>query len=202
MTYSSDLKAALTRNLPGQVSYMKGWEKRRKGPWKGEKGRPVGLMLHHTAAAATESTSAAVPGNQRGANAGVINYIQAHWEVPAASFTLDRDGRVYVHSCQPVWHAGVGKFTEQPWQSWGIPANAANSWFLGVEIMSKGRKKDYTLAQKKSLALLIKACSEASPDWEPLWLKNRPQHKDWTDRKVDLRYSNAEVKAWIEKYAL
>lgn len=201
MAYHDDLKAALREVLPGKVVFMKDWAKRRRVAWRGEKNRPVGLMLHHTAAAATDSTSASAKGNQKGANNGVINFIQNHYKVPAANFTLDRDGTVYVHSAYAVWHAGVGSFAgKSPWMTWGIPKDAANDWMLGVEVVSKGLKKDFTTAQKESLALLIAACSNCSPDWEPLWLKNRPQHRDWTDRKIDLRYTNDEVKSWIEKY--
>lgn len=70
---------------------------------------------------------------------------------------------------------------------------------LGVEIMSQGKIKDFTTAQEKSLAWLIDACA-ASAGWEPLWLKNRPRHKDWTTRKIDILYTNTEVKEWIQKY--
>jgi hypothetical protein len=70
---------------------------------------------------------------------------------------------------------------------------------LGVEIMSQGKIEDYTAAQEKSLALLIDACAAAG-GWEPLWLKNRPRHKDWTTRKIDILYTNEEVKAWIVEY--
>ena len=81
----------------------------------------------------------------------------------------------------------------------GIPDNRANDYVLGVEVMSKGQKRDFTAAQKASLAALIHACAAATAfEWEPLWLKNRPQHKDWTDRKIDTRYTNEEIKGWIK----
>ena len=200
VTYAARLRKALGKELPGKVVYFNGWNKIKTGRWKGAKRRPLGLMLHHTAAAATESPNPAHPGNQKGANNGVINYIQTHFRVPAANFTLDRDGTVYVHAAYPVWHAGLGSFRgKKPWGIMGIPDNAANDYVLGVEIMSKGRRKDFTAAQKASLAALIRACSQATAfEWEPLWLKNRPQHKDWTDRKIDTRYSNDEIKKWIQ----
>lgn len=204
MSYSDDLKAALiTRLGRDHVTFMKDWTKNYTGAWK-SRGRPLALFLHHTAAAATSSDKPSAPGNQKGANNGVINYIQNHFKVPAANFTLDRDGTVYVHAANPIWHAGLGTFKRKtPWDTLGIPDDMANRYCLGVEIVSKGQKKDYTTAQKKSLALLIQACADAAhPNtWKPLWLKNRPRHKDWTTRKIDILYTNDEVKAWIERYA-
>lgn len=198
-TFATRLEKALKAEAPGKVSFFKDWRKVRQGRWKGRLGRPVGLMIHHTAAAATESTLPNAKGNQRGANNGVIHYIQSHFKVPAANFTIDRDGRIYVHSAYSVWHAGVGTFKgKKPWDAWKIPDNAANSYMLGVEMMSKGRKRDFTKAQKDSLGALIRACATASGNWSPLWLNGRPQHKDWTDRKIDTRYTNDEIKAWIQ----
>lgn len=201
MAYSDKLRSALTKRLPGKVVYMKDWTKNYTGAWKGANREPVALVLHHTAAAATESTDPRAKGNQKGANNGTINYIQNHFRVPAANFTLDRDGTIYVHAAYPIWHAGLGSFRgKAPWDSLGIPDDDGNRWMLGVEIMSKGQKKDFTAAQKQSLALLIAACSDAASQWEPLWLKNRPRHKDWTTRKIDILYSNEEVKKWIEEW--
>lgn len=203
MAYSDTLRQKLTKRLTARrLVFMKDWQKNYTGAWK-PNGKPVGILLHHTAAAATESTAANAAGNQKGANNGVINFIQNHYRVPAANFTLDRDGTIYVHAAYPVWHAGLGSFAgKDPWSTLGIPKDVGNRYLLGVEIMSKGRKKDFTAAQKQSLALLIQACSETvSPDnWKPLWLKNRPRHKDWTDRKIDILYSNDEVKSWIEAW--
>lgn len=199
MTYAARLQKALGKELPGKVVYFKDWRKVRRVRWRGKKSRPDGLMLHHTAAAATESTDPRAKGNQKGANNGVINYIQNHYKVPAANFTLDRDGTVYVHSAYPVWHAGLGSFRgKEPWSRLGIPDDAANDYVLGVEIMSKGQKRDFTTAQKESLGALIRACAAASDTWLPVWLIGRPQHKDWTTRKIDTRYTNEEVKRWIK----
>lgn len=202
MAYSDVLRRNLLKRLgKDRVVFMKDWQKNYTGPWKTSV--PLGLMIHHTAAAATSSTDPRNPGNKKGANNGIIKYIQTHFRVPAANFTLDRDGTVYVHAAYPVWHAGLGTFAgKDPWAQLAIPKNQANRYMLGVEVMSKGLKKDFTAAQRQSLALLIAAGADSSGKelWQPLWLKNRPQHKDWTDRKIDTRYTNEEIKSWITKW--
>lgn len=199
MSYADRLQNELKKELPGKVVYFKDWRNVRRVPWRGPKKRPAALMLHHTAAAATESTDPRAKGNQKGANNGVINYIQTHYKVPAANFTLDRDGTLYVHSAYPVWHAGIGSFRgKEPWNRLGIPDGAANDYLLGVEIMSKGLKRDFTAAQKATLNGLIRASARASDTWLPTWLVGRPQHKDWTERKIDTRYTNEEIKRWIK----
>ena len=201
MFFATRLKSALGKNLPKQVVYMKNWNKKQRGNWLGKGSYPVALMLHHTAAAATDSTSPTAKGNQRGANDGVINFIQNHYEVPAANFTLDRDGTVYVHSAFPVWHAGVGSFKDKkPWSLFKIPDNRGNDYLLGVEIMSKGLKKDFTKAQKESLVKLQEACGRAAK-WPVLKRKatvRHPRHKDWTKRKIDIIYEQAEVNRWMK----
>lgn len=199
MSFVDDLRAALVSEFASdRLVFFKDWRKNRTGAWKGPKGKPVALFLHHTAAAATESTDPRAKGNQTGANSGVVNFIQTHYKVPAANFTIDRDGTLYVHSGQAIWHAGLGSFKgKPPWNDLGIPDNDANRWCLGVEIMSKGKRKDFTRAQKQAVAALIRACANAG-GWKPLWLKNRPRHKDWTTRKIDILYSNDEVKSWLE----
>ena len=199
--FSADLKDALSRYLPGKTVLMKDWSMNRTGAWKGRGYAPVALFLHHTAAAATDSTDPANPGNKRGANDSVISFIQNHYKVPAANFTLDRDGTVYVHSSQAIWHAGYGTFKgKTPWSVFGIPANDANRWCLGVEIMSKGKKLDFTEAQKRSLVMLLNACRDAA-DWGDTGLVRRPRHKDWTTRKIDILYRNEDVTRWIKSFS-
>jgi N-acetyl-anhydromuramyl-L-alanine amidase AmpD len=201
MSFHSRLKTALDTALPGKVEYFKGWQTVQRVPWRGEGKLPVALMLHHTAAAATDSTSPSAKGNKKGANDSVINFIQNHYRYPAANFTLDRDGTVYVHSAYPVWHAGQGSFKgKKPWQVFGIGDNAANDWVLGVEIMSKGRKKDFTAAQKRSLKALQEACGEAAkwPVEKRTATVRRPRHKDWTTRKIDVLYDNVEIDKWMQ----
>jgi N-acetyl-anhydromuramyl-L-alanine amidase AmpD len=158
-------------------------------------------MLHHTAAAATESVDPRAAGNQKGANDNVIRFIQTHYEVPAANFTLDRDGTVYVHSIFPVWHAGKGSFKgKKPWSTFSIPDDMGNDFMLGVEIMSKGRKKDFTRAQKDSLADLQEACGVACgwPVEKRSDTVRHPRHKDWTTRKIDILYEQDVVNEWMK----
>ena len=192
MTYAQALKAALLDQLgPTWLTFMPKWDVQRRVPWQGKGGKPSALMLHHTAAC---------KGNATGANKSIIDYIQTHYEVPAANCTLDRDGRVYVHSAYPIWHAGLGTFRgKAPWSALGIAADTANDHVAGVEIMSKGLTRDFTVAQQDSLVFLLRAFRDAS-GWDNVGLLRRPQHKDWTTRKIDTRYSNTEIGAMILKY--
>lgn len=202
MNYAARLRAALQKQLPeSQLHFMAGWQREwYRSSWAGKGGLPVALMLHHTAGAATDSTAATAPGNKHGANAGVIKFVNRHpdFDMPCSAFTLDRDGCVYVNAALPCYHAGKGTFTNTEWSKLGIPKDSANSYLLGVEIVSKGVKADYTAAQKQSLAALARACAAASgwPDTSTLRL---PRHKDWAPtRKVDIKYSNATVQQWLK----
>jgi len=200
MFWNRRLKRNLDKNLKKLV-YMNGWRKNYTGEWLGFKKRPVALMLHHTAGAATDSTNPADKGNLKGANAGIINYIQNHFRVPAANFTLDRDGTVYVHAANPVWHAGLGTFSgKKPWDILGVPTNQGNRYMLGVEIVSKGLKKDFTKAQIDALKQLQEACGAAA-GWPSLKRRakvRRPRHKDWTTRKIDIIYEHDEIDRWMK----
>ena len=184
MAYDDELKKALVARLgKDKVVFRAKWKKQMAWPWTGK--RPLGILLHHSA----------------GVGPGVISYIDNGTGVPAANFSLDRDGVLYCHTAYPCYHAGVGSFKgKKPWDSLSIPADEANKYLLGVEVIDEGKAKTFTSAQKKSLALLIAAVSDCIPGSDPRWLKIRPQHKDWTGRKVDLKYTNTEVKSWVEKY--
>ena len=199
LTYAGALQKALVKNLGSdKVVLMKDWKKKYTGEWLGAKKKPVALVLHHTAGAATTSTDPKHPGNKKGANDGVIRFVQTHYPVPAANFTLDRDGTVYVHAAYPIWHAGLGQFKKgTEWESLNIPKDMGNRYMLGVEIVSRGQNPDFTEAQKKSLAKLQKACGEAS-GWANCGTLYHPRHKDWAPtRKVDIKYSQAEVNKWM-----
>jgi hypothetical protein len=79
------------------------------------------------------------------------------------TFTLDRDGTVWVHAANPVWHAGVGSFKgKKPWDILGCRDNQGNRYMMGVEIISRGRKKDFTKAQIAALKGLQEAVGEAA----------------------------------------
>ena len=201
MTFATDLRAALLDQLGRSwVVFMPQWDTRRRCSWQGAGAVPVAMVIHHTAAAATDSTNPANPGNQRNANAGVIEYIQHKFEVPAASCTLDRDGRVFVHSVYPVWHAGLGSFEgKKPWASLKVPNNQGNDFMAGVEVMSKGLKRDWTAAQEDSLVFLLRAWRDAA-GWDNIGLLRRPRHRDWTTRKIDPVYSNVEIGKMITTY--
>jgi hypothetical protein len=201
MTFAAKLHTALLDQLGKDwVIFMPSWDHQRRCPWQGPMSVPSAMVIHHTAAAATDSTNPTNPGNRKGANAGVIEYIQHKFEVPAANCTLDRDGRVYVHSAYPVWHAGLGSFTgKKPWSQLRIPDNQGNDYMAGVEVMSKGIKKDWTVHQQDSLVFLLRSWRDAA-DWDNVGLLRRPRHRDWTSRKIDPVYSNTEIGAMITRY--
>ena len=115
--YSTRLKAGLLDNLGKDwLHWMPRWDVQRRGAWHGQ--GPVCLMLHHTAAVGP----------------GVVPFIQTHYDVPAANFSIERNGVVNIHSAHAVWHAGLGSFRGRaPWSRYGIPDNMANDWTMGVE---------------------------------------------------------------------
>lgn len=199
MTFSDRLRQSINTHVSGRVKYFKNWDKNYTGPWQGPGGVPVALVLHHTAGAATSSQNPRHRGNKKGANNGVINYVQNHFRVPAANFSIDRDGTLFVHAANPVWHAGRGKFRRlSRWRSLRVPKDQGNRWMLGVEIVSKGRSPDYTKAQIDTIVALARACRDAAR-WEGTGRKRLPRHKDWAPRrKIDIVYSNKQVQQWIK----
>jgi len=200
--FAARLEAALDKRLPGKVIYYDKWDDKLRGiSWK-RKGNPVALMVHHTAGAASSSRLASAPGNQKGANKGVINYVQSKFRVPAANFSLDRDGTVYVHCAFPVYHSGRGSFKGvDRFARLNIPDDRAADYLAGVEVVSKGQKKDFTAAQKKSLGLLASAMKEAA-GWKGYWMR-LPNHKTWAPkRKIDSKYKLSTLRAWAAKYGV
>jgi hypothetical protein len=203
MTFADDLKAALDKRIPtSQLHYVDGWKKSwyRDG-WAA--GRPVALILHHTAGAATSSTSPDHAGNQHGANDDQVAYVADHpsYNMPCSAFTIDRDGCLFVNAALPCYHAGEGSFRGTQWSSLNVPDDSANSYCLGVECVDKGQSTTFTKAMKQTVARLAKACAEAS-NWKDTSTLRLPRHKDWApDRKIDIRYNNATVQEWIEEFA-
>ncbi len=206
MAFHDELKKALEAHVPtSQLHFLDGWTKKdwyRNG-WAGP-GKPVALILHHTAGAATSSQDPDNKGNQHGANDGQVKYVNRHpsYGMPCSAFTLDRDGCIYVNAAYPCYHAGTGTFRGTQWSSLGVPNDSANSYCLGVECVDKGQDTTFTAAMKKSLANLIIACSVAA-GWKNTGTLYVPRHKDWDDDsgKVDIRYSNDSVQGWLEEYA-
>lgn len=201
MKFEDRLQKSLRKYAPGRVKYVKGWRTRRTGYWRGKKGRPTMVIWHHTAGAATSSVDPKHRGNQPGANSGVVNYCVArHNSVPYCNAVVDRDGTIYITAAYPVWHAGKGDFSGTRWERWGIPRNTANSWTFGVEVVSKGRKRDFTPQQKIAIRRLNCAVRDAS-GWKGFKYRVA-NHKDWAGpRKVDTKYKwqyfrRGAVKAW------
>lgn len=193
MTFAAKLRAALLDQLGKDwVTFMPKWDQERRGITWRHGGVPDALMLHHTAAC---------NGDKTGANASIIDYIQNHYTVPAANCTLDRDGRVYIHAAYPIFHSGLGSFRGRaPWSALKIPDNVAHDYLAGVEIMSKGLRKDFTVHQQDSLVFLLRAWRDAS-GWDNIGTLRRPQHRSWApQRKVDLKYSDSEIGSMITRY--
>lgn len=203
MAFHDDLKAELIRWLgPDGVVFLPGWDKKYRGMgWSGKYQKPVALMCHHTAGAATDSTDPKHPGNRTGANAGQVKFVNSHFTSPASNFTLDRDGIVYVNTAYPCWHSGEGSFRGvKPFDSLGVPDDRFADVGFGVEIVSKGIKPDFTSAQKWALGGLANACKQAS-GWSGLW-KRLPNHRTWAPtRKVDTRYELSSLRLWAARAA-
>lgn len=199
MTFARDLEAALIHHLGNKVEFLPGWDRRQRNlAWR-PKGVPVALMAHHTAGARTDSRNPQHPGNQKGANAGVVQFVHNRANVSRCNFTLDRDGTVYVHSAWPVHHAGLGSFKGvKPFDRLQIPDNAGNDYMMGCEFVSKGLKRDFTKAQKESWGKLANAVRDAA-GWKGFFMR-LPNHRTWTSRKIDTRYSLLALRRWAAKY--
>lgn len=203
--YAIQVKEALRAELGSKVKFWKGYATRKPlgYGWRTRNGKPVALILHHTGGAATQSQNPANPGNKTGANNGQVKFVSNHpsYGVPCSQFCLDRDGTLYAYTAFPTYHAGTGTFAgKNPWKSLGVPRNAANSYCMGVEIVSKGLTDDLTDAQWKTLAGLMRALSKVN-GWKSTDVARRPRHKDWAGpRKVDLRATNNRVTAMLNRH--
>ena len=202
MTFHTDMRCELIARFGREnVTFWSGWDEQQRGfTWK-RRGVPLALMVHHTAGAATDSTDPRHKGNQVAADKSQAAYVQRHYSVPAANFTLGRSGHLWVHSVHPTWHSGQGSFKGKvPYDSLGIPDNQAADYVLGVECVSKGLKRDFTALQKQRLGDLAQAC-QAAAGWQG-FVKRLPNHKTWAGpRKIDTRYLEATLIEWAEKAA-
>lgn len=201
MKFDKKLEKALAKYAPGRVKYVAGWRTRNTGMWRGRKHVPTMIIEHHTAGAATESRNPKHKGNQPGANNGVVQYCVArHNSVPYCNAVVDRDGTIWITAAYPVWHAGLGDFSGTRWDRHKIPLNSANSYTFGVEIISKGRRKDFTPQQIIAIRRLNCAVRAAS-GWKGFAYRIA-NHRDWAPRrKIDSKYDwewfrRGSVKAW------
>lgn len=203
MTYHGDMKAALIKRFgKDNVTFYPGWDKKQRGiGWKGKGAVPVALLCHHTAGADTQSTDPKNAGNSVASDKKQADYVQRMNPsgTPGANFTLGRSGHLFVHGVYPVWHSGVGSFKgKPPYDSLGIVDDQGADYMLGVECVSKGLKKDFTLAEKQGLGKLANACRDVS-GWKG-FTKRLPNHRTWTNRKVDTKYTLKTLMAWAKNY--
>lgn len=198
---SSNFKDAIDNAGIAKVKWWPGWGNTWHGmnKWAGPGGKPVALMLHHTAGASTSSKDPAAAGNQCDADNGQAKFVNRHPEFnsPASQFTLRRCGMLDVNAYLPCYHAGKGTFAGTEWKGHGIPTDAANRWLMGIEIVSKGSKDDITDAQWETLGRLARALAPLA-GWDDTSTYHLPRHKDWAPtRKVDIKASNDKVQTMI-----
>jgi len=163
------------------TKYVTGWASSRIDPYKGRSDFE-GVMLHHTAG--TNSLNYIVNGNP-------------YAPVRACHFLVDRDGTVNVVSGVGAYHAGRGG----PWRfpkrgrDVIIPKDGGNSRLYGIEIESLGRSRridgspeGMTVAQVVSTAMLSAALlNTMRRGWRSLPVSRVIRHRDWTNRKVDVK---------------
>ena len=204
MKWNADnFKTAIEQSGIEKVKFWPGWKNTWHGMdrWAGNEGRPVALILHHTAGASTSSTDPNHAGNKCSADDGQAKFVNRHpsFNSPASQFTIRRCGQLDVNTMNPCYHAGEGSFNGTPWKSLGISTNSANRYLMGVEIVSKGLKDDLTDAQWETLARLYHALAQLA-DWGDDISLRTPRHKDWTPRKVDIKASRKRIEEQIVKY--
>lgn len=190
--WAPEFKTALAKHHAGRIVYAAG-HLSRGDDWRTNSGLPVGMLVHHTAGAATAIRDPQHKGNQPGANAGVvafcINKNGARGLDGSHGFcnaVVDRDGTIVIVGLYAQWHAGVGSFTGTRWNALGVKKDMGNRALFGVEVVSKGAAKDFTVAQLRALDALAVALRE-SIGW-PGFSRRVMNHKDWTGRKTDSRY--------------
>ena len=204
MKWNADnFKTAIEQSGIEKVKFWPGWKNTWHGMdrWAGNEGRPVALMLHHTAGASTSSTDPNHAGNKCSADDGQAKFVNRHpsFNSPASQFTIRRCGQLDVNTMNPCYHAGRGSFNGTAWKSLEIVPDAANRYLMGVEIVSKGLKDDLTDAQWETLARLYHALAQLAEWGDDVSLRT-PRHKDWTPRKVDIKASRKRIEEQIVKY--
>ena len=187
------------------IEWMSGWKNTWHGmsKWRGKNGNPVALMLHHTAGASTESVDSSHKGNKCSADEGQKKFVHRHpsFSSPASQFCLLRCGRLAINAYLPCYHAGKGDFSGTEWKGHGIPKDSANSYLMGIEIVSMGKKDDLTEAQWETLAKLAVVLKDLY-GWKDTSTFYFPRHKDYApDRKVDIKASNKRVQKKFGEYA-
>ena len=203
-TDTKRIRKMLEDGLGDKVVFNKRWNQTFK-PSQWAKGKPFGLITHHTAGAATSSTDPKAKGNQKGDNAGQIKFVENHpdFNSPASQFTLDRDGTIYCNCLGPTYHAGKSDPNNWKGSKWqkdsGCGTDSGNSYYMGVECVSKGLKKDFTQPMKESLGKLIAALEEAY-GWDKMELRHL-NHKTYAGpRKSDTKYPDSTIHDWYLKY--
>ncbi len=141
-----------------------GWKTRGHGGMSGVKG----VVCHHTAGPATgNSPSLSVVRSGRTGLAG-----------PLAHIVLGRDGTAIIVAAGLAYHAGAGS-------GFGLPANGANAWMLGIEAESTGSVAgDWTPQQVNAYPRLVAALAAGYG----FSLSMAIAHYEWAPtRKVDPR---------------
>lgn len=201
--FGKSLKRQLGKH---KVVFMNGHTHRHRG-WPG--GAPRAVFLHWTAGAATSSDDPGHPGNQRGANSGVVAWCHhPSSPYPYCNITLDRDGTCYINTAHgSAWHSGEGSFRGTRFSRLGIGDNAAHLYTLGVEIVDKGTSDgSITKAQWEAVSAICVAAREAA-GWKGFKYRITNHHTWAPTRKVDIdtRYSmdnihDRAVAAWKRRH--
>ena len=174
------------RKLHGKerVVVLAGHKDRHRG-WPD--GKPRGLMWHWTAGAATDSVDPDHPGNQKGANAGVVAWCHhPSSSLPWCNITVDRDGTIYINTVSgSAWHSGLGSFRGTKWARLGIGDNRAHEYTIGVEVVDRGLRDDtFTDAQWEAIDAINVAFRQVC-GWRG-WGRIM-SHREWAPtRKVDV----------------
>ena len=188
--YGSDAKVLDTSQTLGHQS-GKTWKTTGLANW-GSNGPMVGVMMHHTAGVTpTKSNPVASLSWMKNAVIDGVNLPGA----PACNQLIGGyPGTNYILCGRVAFHSGKGT---APF-GLNLQTNMANFRMWGIEMESKGSKKDlndYQLEQAyRSIAALWDLCG-----W-PENGKSIINHRDWTTRKPDTLYDRSFWVAGAKKY--